>query len=57
MQYNFIKTSDPETRDRLVSLGFKILSESNGVTTFLNKTPQSVNFEAGRAAYTNQIEM
>lgn len=57
MKYNFIKTSDPETREKLVSLGFAILSESNGVTTFINKTQAPSQFEAGKVAYTNQIEM
>ena len=52
MKYNFIKTSDRETRDRLISLGFTIISESNGVTTFLNPAPKKLNFDDGKVAYT-----
>ena len=57
MKYNFIKVSDPETKEKLLQLGFVVLSESGGVTTFLNKTPQAMKFEDGKATYTNKIEL
>ena len=57
MQYNFIKVSDPETKNKLLSLGYVVLSESGGVTTFLNQTPQALKFDDGKAVYSNQLEM
>lgn len=33
---NFIRTTDKETADKLKELGFSVLSETNGVFTFLN---------------------
>lgn len=33
---NFIKTKDIETKDKLIECGYVLLSEENGVYTFLN---------------------
>ena len=35
-QYYFIKTSDKDTIDKLMKLGFQVIDRSNGMTTFLN---------------------
>lgn len=57
MKYNFIKVSDPETKAKLIQLGFSILSESNGVTTFVNKYSAGLIFDKDKVAYTNKLEM
>lgn len=36
MNRYFIKTSDKETADKLTTNGFQMLSESNGIFTFVN---------------------
>ena len=36
MRENFIKTFDKPTSEKLLSLGFQKVDESNGIYTFLN---------------------
>ena len=36
MRENFIKTFDKTTSEKLLSLGFQKVDESNGIYTFLN---------------------
>ena len=36
MRENFIKTIDKTTSEKLLSLGFQKVDESNGIYTFLN---------------------
>ncbi|MDF2884230.1 MAG: hypothetical protein K0R54_4797 [Clostridiaceae bacterium] len=43
MPNNLICTSDKETADKLIKLGFKVLKSSNGIYTFINDV--SSNFE------------
>jgi len=40
----FIKTSDFSTIEKLKSLGFNLIDESNGFATFINNTSK-VNFD------------
>lgn len=40
----FIKSSDPSTIEKLKSLGFNLVDESNGFATFINNTSK-VNFD------------
>ena len=35
---NFIKTSDAETKQTLLALGFQLISEDGNVSTFLNNS-------------------
>lgn len=57
MNNNFIKCSDAETIAKLKRLGFSIVSESNGITTFVNDKSIPVNFSAGdKIVYTNKID-
>lgn len=42
---NFIKTSDQQTADLLISLGFKILSKDGNVYTFLNDVEKEKAFK------------
>jgi len=53
---NFIKTTDKETADKLISLGFQLVSQSGNTYTFLNQTLKNFNFDEvdkTKMAYTN----
>ena len=52
---NFIKTKDPETKALLLKNGFQLLSESNGIATFLNDAKKKVSFDQKKVAYTNVL--
>ena len=57
---NFIKTTDKETADKLISEGFQLVSQSNGIYTFLNQVPANFNFDnvdKKKVAYTNILSM
>jgi hypothetical protein len=57
---NFIKTTDKETAEKLMSLGFQLVSQSNGIYTFLNQAPTNFNFDETdkkKVAYTNILSM
>ena len=45
MKQNFIKTTDKFTAEKLISEGFKLVSQDNQVYTFLNDVSQSFHFE------------
>ena len=56
--HNFIMTNDNETAYKLVSAGFKLVSQKNNVYTFLNQVPTNFNFAAvdkANLAYTNML--
>lgn len=56
---NFIKTTDKDTADKLISAGFKLVSK-NGAYTFLNQPPKHFNFDGvdkNQMAYTNILSM
>jgi hypothetical protein len=46
MKKNFIKTTDGETAQKFVMLGFKLISQIGNVYTFLNEQPQNITFES-----------
>lgn len=53
---NFVSTSDMETRNQLLKLGFQEIENSNNKYTFINSKP--LNFEEGiidksKIQYTN----
>lgn len=51
---NFIKTTDKETRDNLLKLGFKLIQQDGKTYTFLNDAKKT--FEAhGTVVYTNKL--
>lgn len=55
---NFIKTTDKETADKLILLGFQLMSQSNGIYTFLNQSSKNFNFDEvdkKKMAYTNML--
>lgn len=51
----FIRCSDRETIENLKKLGFQLVSESNGIATFINDTNKSITFDNKKLAYTNNI--
>lgn len=57
MKANLIKTKDQETVNKLVSLGFTLVSEDSGVYTFLNDKP--LNFaELGlKVTFSNRLNL
>ncbi len=53
---NFITTTDKETADKLMSVGFQLVSQSGSVYTFLNQLPKNFSFDevdTKNVAYTN----
>ena len=57
---NFIKTTDVETADKLMILGFKLISHMGNVYTFLNEVPQKLAFESvdkTKIVYDNKLSL
>jgi hypothetical protein len=57
---NFIKTTDKETADTLISSGFQLVSQNDGIYVFLNQLPQNFNFDEvnqKKMAYTNTLNI
>jgi hypothetical protein len=42
----FIKTTDKTTADKLITAGFKLVSQVGNIYTFLNEIPKNFNFDA-----------
>ena len=60
MDKKFIKTTDAETANKLITFGFKVISEIGGVYTFLNETPQNMTFESvdqTKIVYDNKLSL
>jgi hypothetical protein len=57
---HFIKTTDKTTADQLISEGFQLVSDNNGIYTFLNQIPQNFSFDdidKKKVAYTNMLSL
>ena len=57
---NFIKTTDKETADKLVLVGFQLVSQDNGVYTFLNQPSNNFVFDEvdkTKMVYTNILNI
>jgi hypothetical protein len=57
---NFITTTDKETADKLISVGFQLVSTSGNSYTFLNQLPNNFTFDEvdkKKMAYTNILSM
>ena len=46
MKQNFIKTTDRSTAEKMISEGFKLVSQVGQVYTFLNDMPESFHFDS-----------
>lgn len=55
MKYNFIKTSDQETREKLLAEGFKLVSQDGGVATFLNDRTLTFENTNNKIKYSNML--
>lgn len=54
MQYNFIRTTDVDTKNALIKQGFKLLSQDGGVYTFLNDSTLTFEYtNKDKIQYTN----
>ena len=45
MKKKFIKTTDKATADKLMTYGFKLVSQIGDIYTFLNEIPSNFNFD------------
>ena len=60
MKQNFIKTTDKETAEKLMLLGFQLMSHDGNMYTFLNSQPKNVTFDEvdkSKCAYSNILSM
>lgn len=60
MKQNFIKTTDRHTAERLISEGFKLVSQIGQVYTFLNDIPENFQFNSAdkkHIAYSNMLNV
>lgn len=55
MKYNFINTSDEETKQRLVDRGFKLISKNGSIYTFLNDCTLVFEDKNNKIQYTNML--
>lgn len=54
MKQNFLRTSDEETKEKLLSQGFKLISQDGNVYTFIND--HTLTFEdKTKISYTNML--
>lgn len=60
MAKKFIKTTDESTANKLLSEGFKLISQIGNVYTFLNDIPENFNFDAvdeKKIVYDNKLSL
>lgn len=55
MKYNFIKTSDKETKENLLKEGFKLVSQDGNVATFLNNHYLTFENTNNKIQYSNML--
>ena len=54
---NFIKVSDVETKQQLLNLGYKLISEDGEMATFLNDMSRPQSFSCNKVVYTNKLSI
>jgi hypothetical protein len=57
---NFIKTTDKETADKLIAEGFKLISQSGSMYTFLNQPSKQFDFnkiDNKKVVYDNKLNL
>ena len=57
MRQNFIRTKDVDTKNLLIKEGFKLISENQGVYTFLNDSLKRFSGETKKLTYTNILHV
>ena len=55
MKYNFIKTSDKETKEKLLKEGFKLVSQDGNVATFVNNHSLIFENTNNKSQYSNML--
>lgn len=55
MKYNFLKTSDIETKNRLLEAGFKLVSQEGNVFTFINDHSLTFEDKNNKIQYSNML--
>lgn len=56
----FVVTLDKATADKLIGVGFKLISHQGAAYTFLNQPPKNFNFEqfdSKQVHYTNMLSI
>lgn len=59
-QSKFIMTMDASTAQKLLAVGFKLISKTGGAYTFINQPPKNFNFEqfdGAQIRYTNMLSI
>nr|DAJ60516.1 MAG TPA: hypothetical protein [Caudoviricetes sp.] len=54
-KYNFIRTSDKEIKEKLLSEGFELVSQDGDVVTFLNNHSLTFDNTNQKIQYTNML--
>ena len=57
MKYNFLKTSDEETKENLLKEGFKLISQDGNVYTFLNDHVLTFKDKNNKIQYSNMLNI
>ena len=57
MKYNFIKTSDKETKEKLLKEGFKLVSQDGNVATFINDHSLTFDNTNNKIQYSNILNI
>lgn len=58
MKYNFIRTTDAETKNQLINLGFKLVSQDGNSFIFINDKNLSFEYSnKDKIKYTNILSV
>lgn len=57
MKYNFIRTSDEETKENLLKQNFKLVSQDGNVYTFLNDHVLTFEDKKMQIQYSNMLSI
>lgn len=55
MKYNFLKTSDVDTKNQLIQAGFKLVSQDGNVFTFMNNRTLTFEDKNNKIQYSNNV--
>lgn len=55
MKYNFLKTSDVDTKNQLIQAGFKLISQDGNVFTFMNNRTLIFEDKNNKIQYSNNL--
>ena len=57
MKQCLIKCSDQDTIDKLVTAGFQMIENKNGVAVFINDADKKIKFDKSKVVFTNIMAM